>query len=387
MNSSAPKTALLLQGGGALGAYHIGAYQALSEAGMHPDWVAGVSIGSINAAVIVGTPPDERVSCLTELWNAISWPDFGIPQTSEFLATMHNWISNAESLMFGQPNFFKPRPVSPLLLSNTAPDALSYYDTSPMLATLARFADFKLINEGKTRLSLGTTNILTGDLEFFDNQHMTIEPAHVMASGSLPPGFPATAVNGGYYWDGGCVSNSPLDIIVDDPDRPNMLVFMINLWSAAGKPPTNMNEVAWRAKQIQYASRTAHQVDAVASKVNLRHAIRLAKQACVPEVQAVSDASYLTMQRLDIVHITYQPSDDQIPNSDAEFSRSSIAERRAAGYEDMKAALAAEPWRTEKPAHLGALVHRVQRNRVTTLPEPNLGVAPKKQPAPPRNAP
>jgi len=368
-----PTVALMLQGGGALGAYHIGAYQALAEHDLHPDWVAGISIGAINAAIIAGNRPEHRVERLTALWQAISWPD--LPPTLPLTPwqTLHNMASNAEALLFGQPHFFTPRPVSPLLLPRAAPQQVSFYDTTPMLFTLRRFADFSLINSRAIRLSLGATNIATGDLEFFDNHRQTIGPEHVLASGSLPPGFPATIVNGKPYWDGGCVSNTPLDAVIDEPEYPRMVVFVIDLWDAAGPAPETINEVLWRAKQIQYASRTAHQIDAVATKVNLRHAVRLLKAAGVPDAAAVPDDPVLMARRLDIVHIVYRPGADQIPNSDAEFSRSSIAERRAAGHRDMRAALMAEPWlQREMPAHLGALVHRVERGKVTTRPEPNL---------------
>jgi NTE family protein len=363
----------MLQGGGALGAYHIGAYQALAEHDLHPDWVAGISIGAINAAIIAGNRPEQRVERLTALWEAISWPDLPTQLPLTAWQTLHNMASNAEALLFGQPHFFTPRPVNPLLVPQAAPQQVSFYDTTPMLFTLRRFADFSLIDSRVVRLSLGATNIATGDLEFFDNHRQTIGPEHVLASGSLPPGFPATEANGKLYWDGGCVSNTPLDAVVDEPGHPRMVVFLIDLWDAAGAPPQTINAVLWRAKQIQYASRTAHQVDAVATKVNLRHAVRLLKAAGVPDVGAVPDDPLLTARRLDIVHIVYRPGVDQIPNSDVEFSRSSIAERREAGYRDMRAALAAEPWlRQEMPAHLGALVHRVERGTVITRPEPNL---------------
>lgn len=368
-----PTVALMLQGGGALGAYHIGAYQALAEHDFHPDWMAGISIGAINAAIIAGNRAQDRVERLTALWEAISRPD--LPANLAFAAwqTWHNVASNAEALLFGQPNFFIPRPVNPFLVPRAAPQEVSFYDTTPMLFTLRRFADFSLINSRHIRLSLGATNLATGNLEFFDNHRQTVGPEHVLASGSLPPGFPATLVDGKLYWDGGCVSNTPLDAVVDEPGHPRMVVFLIDLWNPAGPPPETINAVLWRAKQIQYASRTAHHIDAVATKVNLRHAMRLLKAADVPEVAAVPDDPVLTERRLDIVHIVYRPSADQIPNSDAEFSRSSIAERRQAGYRDMRAALAAAPWlRQQMPAHLGALVHRVEREKVITRPEPNL---------------
>jgi NTE family protein len=369
----APTVALMLQGGGALGAYHIGAYQALAEHNLHPDWVAGISIGAINSAIIAGNPPEQRVERLTALWEAISWPDLPTKLALPAWQTLHNMASNAEALLFGQPNFFTPRPVNPFLVPRAAPQEASFYDTTPMLFTLRRFADFSLINSRQIRLSLGATNLATGNLQFFDNQRQTIGPEHVLASGSLPPGFPATQVDEKLYWDGGCVSNTPLDAVVDDPGHPRMVVFVIDLWNPAGPAPETINAVLWRAKQIQYASRTAHHIDAVATKVNLRHAVRLLKAAGVPEVAAVPDDPVLTERRLDIVHIVYRPGPDQIPNSDAEFSRNSIAERREAGYRDMRVALAAEPWlRQDLPAHLGALVHRVEREKVITRPEPNL---------------
>jgi NTE family protein len=365
--------ALMLQGGGALGAYHIGAYQALAEHRLHPDWVAGISIGAINAAIIAGNRPEDRVERLTALWEAISWPELPAGLAPAPWPMWHNIASNAEALWFGQPNFFRPRPVNPFLVPCATPQEVSFYDTTPMLFTLRRFADFARINSRTTRLSLGATDIATGDLEFFDNYRQTIGPEHVLASGSLPPGFPATLVDAKPYWDGGCVSNTPLDAVVNEPGDRHLVVFVIDLWNAAGPAPQTINDVLWRAKQIQYASRIAHQIDAVATKVNLRHAMRLLKRVGAPQVAAVPDDPAPADRRLDIVHIVYRPAADQIPNSDAEFSRSSIAERRASGYRDMRAALLAEPWlRQQVPAHLGALVHRVEREMVTTRPEPNL---------------
>ena len=373
LSTRKPAVALILQGGGALGAYHIGAYEALAEHDLHPVWVSGISIGAFNAAVIAGNQPEERVGKLDEMWRTISWPDVAAPVDFTQLRMLHNLASNAWALTFGQPNFFTPRPISPFFLSNTPAQAVSFYDTSPMRLTLRQFANFPQINAKHVRLSLGATNVATGDLEFFDNSRDEIGPEHVLASGSLPPGFPATQVGDELYWDGGCVSNTPLDAIVDQSNHDHLVVFMVDLWDAAGKPPQSMNEVLWRAKQIQYASRTAHHVDAVATKVNLRHAVHLLKQAQVPEVAAVPDDPLLRARRLDIVHVIYHPGADQIPNSDAEFSRASIAERRAAGYHDLKAAIAETPWlRQQLPAHLGAVVHRVKNCHVTTLPEPNL---------------
>jgi NTE family protein len=376
---SAPTFALLLQGGAALCAYHIGAYQALAEHGLHPDWVAGISMGAINAAIIAGNRPEDRVERLTQLWEAISWPELPKPPFEPW-QTLQKLASNAEALLFGQPNFFTPRPVNPMLIPRAEPQVVSFYDATPMLFTLRRFADFALINGSTTRLTLGATNIATGNLEFFDNHRQTIGPEHVLASASMPPGFPATVVGEKLYWDGGCVSDTPLDAIVDEPGHPRMVVFVINLWGAAAPPPQTINGVLWRAKEIRYASGMAREINAVATKVNLRHAVRLLGAAGVPEAAAVPDSPVLRKRRLDIVHIAYRPDADHIPNSDAEFSRSSIAEHQATGHRDMSAALAAQPWqRQEMPAHLGALVHRVERGKVITRPEPKLRSEPPRQ--------
>ena len=360
-SQAAPTIALMLQGGGALGAYHIGAYQALAEHGLLPDWVSGISIGAINAAVIAGNPPDQRLERLAALWDAISWPELPAP------APMLGMASFAEALLLGQPNFFVPRPVNPYLRPPLPPQEVSFYDTAPLVPTLRRFADFALINRRAVRLSLGVTDVATGAQHFFDNHRQTIGPEHVLASGSLPPGFPATVVDGKLYWDGACVSNSPLDAVIGEPGYPRMVAFVIDLWDAAGPLPETMNNVLWRAKQMQYASRTAHHVDAVATKVNLRQALRLLPAAHAPGGPPPAP------QRLDIVHIVYRPEAAQSPNSDAEFSRSAIAARRAAGHHDMQVALAAKPWlRPALPAHLGALVHRVEKGRVVTRAGPDL---------------
>jgi NTE family protein len=372
-----PTCVLVLQGGGALGAYHIGAYQALAERDFLPDWVCGISIGAINAAVIAGTAPEDRVARLDALWEHISWPSFFGPFGGKALATLYNAGSNAEALLFGQPNFFVPRPVNPFF-APPGPQALSFYDTTPLRVTLRRFADFERINARETRLSLGATDALTGTLDFFDSARQTLAPEHVMASGSLPPGFPPTAIGGRLYWDGGCVSNTPLEAVLKDQPAGHTIAFVIDLWSASGPAPRTMNDVLWREKQIQYASRTESHIDAVTAKVNLRHAMGMLRRG---------DGA-ATAATLDIVHIVYHPAADQIPNSDAEFSRSSIRERRSAGYADMMTALDAAPWhRQEKAPSVGCLVHRVAGQAVSTLaplePRPSAGESEAAPPAPP----
>jgi len=363
------KVVLGLQGGGALGAYHIGAYQALEEAGFRPDWVSGISIGAINSAILVGNEPADRLERLEELWWAISRSDpwggilgTGWQNGSRELDRMLNFCSHAGALTFGQPNFFRPNFPSPYFAAPGTPAAISFYDTSPMRATLGRLADFDLINEGDTRLSLGATSLSTGHMVFFDNTRQTIGPEHVLASGSLPPAFPPIAIDGDLYWDGGCISNTPLEAVsIDKPDQ-DTIVFMIDLWSASGHPPRTLDDVLWRQKQIQYANRTAFNIDAVVTKLNLQRTRELLK--ATPHETAAP--------RFDIVHIVYHPEQDQISQSDAEFSRASIAERRAAGYRDTIEAIAMAPWRHPKEEQTCCAVHRVEQGTVTHQPTPSV---------------
>ncbi len=367
-----PTCVLVLQGGGALGAYHIGAYQALAERGFEPDWVCGISIGAINAAVIAGNSPDQRLQRLDDLWEFISLPVPFAPFGGEAFEWLYNAFSNAQAFVFGQPNFFVPRSINPYFAA-PGPDALSFYDTSPLQFTLSRFADFDTINSRRIRLSLGATDIESGELVFFDNTIEPIGPEHVMASGSLPPGFPPTKVGERFYWDGGCVSNTPLETILKHQPPGHTVVFMVDLWSGTGKVPTTMNEVLWREKQIQYASRLTSHIDAVAAKVELKQAMAQLKEAGIPGMSdAVPDYPLLRIgDRLDIVHVVYHPTAIELPSSDAEFSRSSIALRRQAGYRDMAHAIEVAPW-FEAAKIAGAVVHRVEKQQVMTQTQPDL---------------
>jgi len=363
-NSGPPKVALVLQGGGALGAYHIGAFEALHQAGFGPDWVAGISIGAFNAAIIAGNEPADRLEKLLGFWHDISWPE--LPGLVPFLPLqiLHDQISSAEAIAFGQPNFFSPRPISPYLLTDAKPDELSFYDTGALHETLRRFASFDRINRKTTRLTLGSTNIESGNLEFFDSQNQPIDVTHVIASGSLPPGFPATEIGGKFYWDGGCVSNTPLEALAAAQGSEALLVFVIDLWDAAGALPNTMNEVLWRTKQIQYAGRAGHDLKIVESVANHLHAQGIAKAAGLPEMAGLPDTLELRQGRLDLIHITFHPGANHIASSDTEFSRSSIAARRAAGRQDMEHALAQAPWTRPMPAHKRARIHPVIGTKV-----------------------
>jgi NTE family protein len=362
MNAQAakqPLCVLVLQGGGALGAYHIGAYQALREAGLEPDWVCGISMGAINGALIAGNPPEQRLARLEAFWQTISRPGPWLAGFPEALRSWQHTFSYVQALEFGQPGFFRPRLVNPWL-APPGPSATSYYDTEPLYDTLRDLVAFERLNANVTRLTVGATDVQTGKLVFFDtaDSHGRFRPAHIVASGSLPPGFPATEINGRSYWDGGNVSNSPLRAVLKDPPAGHAVVFVLDLWSASGPAPQTMSEVDWRSKQIRYASITPPHIDGLIAKMQAARARQLLGHAAAERVPA----------RLDLLHVTYRPSADQISSSDAEFSRDSIAERRAAGLADLRRALATPFWRrAAQPGHLDSLIHRLTQTGVETL--------------------
>ncbi len=261
--STKPTIALILQGGGALGAYHVGAVEAMQEAGYAPDWVTGISIGAFNAAIIAGNPPERRIERLTAFWESISRPDAVFEWVREIEPKLANTISYWEAVFFGQPGFFTPRYINPNLAPPGTPAAISFFDTSPVRATLGALVDFGQLNSGETRISLGATDVQSGELVFFSNkgkQATALTAEHVMASGSLPPGFPPVAIDGRQYWDGACVSNTPLQAIYDDQPQGHTIAFVIDLWSAAGHAPQTIDDVTMRQKQnpVRDAHRPEH---------------------------------------------------------------------------------------------------------------------------------
>src|SRR5882762_6090981 len=223
--------ALLLQGGGALGAYQGGVYEALTEADIHPNWIAGISIGAINAAIIAGNPPNSRVDRLREFWTQVTldapFTDLmNSDQTRNFL----NQVNASFAAVFGANGFFSARPLAPWLQAGGTLAATSIYDTSALKTTLERLVDFDRINAGMTRFSAGAVNVRTGNFVYFDTTTHKIAPEHVMASGALPPGFPAVEIDGEQYWDGGLVSNTPLQCVLDCLPRRSRLSFQVDLF-------------------------------------------------------------------------------------------------------------------------------------------------------------
>ncbi|MFY9656415.1 MAG: patatin-like phospholipase family protein [Methylocystis sp.] len=344
--------ALLLQGGGALGSYQGGVYQALDEANIRPDWVAGVSIGAINSAIIVGNPPEKRVKALRDFWQEISWPfpgPFGVPLYASELdlpSMMHAALNRARAfgvMLLGAPGFFTPRFPSPVLAPTSDFSKLSFYDTNPLRSTLERIVDFDRINAGDTRLTVGTTNVQTGNLTCFDNQTGKITPAHIIASGSLPPGFPATEIDGEYYWDGGLVSNTPLQFVLDSEPRRDTLAFQVDLWSARGPLPADLEGVDVREREIRYSSRTRAGTD----QYKLAQRLRIAFSELLPHipqelretpgVKLLADAA--DDKVCNIVHLIYKTKNYEGNAKDYEFSRETMDERWSAGYADTVRAL------------------------------------------------
>ena len=369
-----PQVALVLQGGGSLGAYHVGVYKALEEAGYHPDWVSGISIGAFTAALIAGNPPERRLERLLAFWQEISWPqtEWGAALEGP-LRRLYNTGSHVTSLLFGQPGFFSPRAVPPQLAPRGTPEALSFYTTEPVRSTLRRLVDFDYLSSRQVRLSLGAARVRDGQLVFFDNTRDRLRPEHVMASGSLPPAFPPTRIDGELYWDGGCVSNTPLDAIFEAPLRRRTLIFMVDLFDPNGPEPRTLDDVSWRATSIQYASRSAHHIERHATMWNMKRLMAQRGEASGATPVSFSEQAEELDHKPDIVHICYERSANQIANSDAEFSRASLAERMAHGYEDMRHALELSPWEQSPdavsfsaegldPAHFAA-VHRVAHGR------------------------
>jgi NTE family protein len=335
---------LLLQGGGALGSYQAGVYQALAEANLQPEWVAGISIGAVNAALIAGNPPETRVEKLREFWEAVSTPPLGVPFlksveiTDEITRRLVNQTRALGIMLFGAPHFFQPRIPSPLFWPADHADSVSHYSVAPLKATLERLVDFDRINAGNMRFSVGAVNVRTGNFIYFDSTTHRIKPAHVIASGSLPPGFPATEVDGEYYWDGGLVSNTPLQWVLDNRPRRDTLAFQVDLWSSEGEMPRDLTETDVRQKEIQFSSRTRAATDQYKKAQKLRLAVAQLIKDLPEELRKHESVKILEAEADDkicnIVHLIYQANKYEGIAKDYEFSRRTMEEHWQAGYDD-----------------------------------------------------
>jgi NTE family protein len=334
--------ALLLQGGGALGAYQGGVYQGLAEAELHPDWVAGISIGAINAALIAGNAPENRVERLRSFWETITTdpvPGWLLPELRGDLprSWANQWHANLAAA-FGATGFFAPRAFHPLLQPAGTPDAISYYDTSALKSTLERLVDFDRINSREMRFSVGAVNVATGNFVYFDNSTHEIRPEHVMASGALPPGFAPIEIDGESYWDGGLVSNTPLQWVLECPERRDTLAFQVDLWNAHGSVPRTLPEVVTRQKEIQYSSRTRANSDRFRHEQRLRNALADLMAKLPDDVRNSPEWKLLHPESdgkaYNIIQLIYRSKKHEGGSKDYEFSRRSMEGHWTAGHHD-----------------------------------------------------
>jgi NTE family protein len=362
------RVALVLQGGGALGAYQAGVYQALHEKGIEPDWVSGVSIGAINSAIIAGNPPERRLERLETFWRRITdrkvWlhtPD------GDIFRQARNSTSAMFTMMLGQPGFFKPHKVGPWMTAPGARTATSYYDVSPLRETLLELVDFDLINQGAVRFSVGAVNVLSGNFVFFDNATTEITPEHVMASGALPPAFPTVQIGTDYFWDGGIVSNTPLQHLLAQDDDVNSLVFQVDLFSAQGQLPRTLEDVAGRHKDIMYSSRTRQVTDMFQRLQRWKTRAYRALLKIPPENLTDEERDMLeklkTLPALTVLQLIYQQKAYEGNAKDYEFSGTSMREHWQSGFEDTKRTLMRKDWLEMPPENAGIVTHDVHKER------------------------
>ena len=365
-------TILVLQGGGALGAYQAGVFEGLVEAGFTPNWIAGVSIGAINAALIAGNPPDLRVERLREFWNLVTSGLIAdaLPEGCSLADPLRRWMngmSAAACATFGVPGFYTPRMPPALLAPAGSTEALSIYDTSALAATLERLIDFRRIDTGPIRLSLGAVDVESGNSTYFDSLEAPICPRHVLASGALPPAFAPVEIDGRHYWDGGLVSNSPLWYVLDNAPPMRALVVQVDLFSATGTLPRDLDEVLERRKDIVYSSKTRFNTTRARELQHLRSSLhRLLGKIPAdlrndPDVEALEAMCHCT--HIDIMHLINRRERDSSSSKDYEFSRATMHRRWNAGLEDVRRSVAHPGWLKRSQLAEGIQVYDLARDR------------------------
>ncbi|MFZ2630714.1 MAG: patatin-like phospholipase family protein [Desulfosalsimonadaceae bacterium] len=360
------RIAFVLQGGGALGAYQGGVFQAMAEHDLTPDWVAGTSIGAINGAIIAGNTPEKRILRLKEFWDTVSETDLsrGIKIAgAEQSAT--GFLSILQSMIMGRPGFFSPRGFDPSLAFPVgSAETASFYDTGPLRKTLERLVDFDLINAGPIRLSVGAVNITKGTLRYFDSKSDRLGPEHILASGALPPGFPAVRIGDDFYWDGGIYSNTPIEVVLDDVPRVNTLCLMLSLFNPAGAAPGSIAEAEERRKDIMYGTRMQEHVRTYRRIHNLRRALRSIYALLPedvknnPEIREMGEQGCETTMH--IVQLIYPEKRGESCFKDADFSKAAIEERWRLGHRDASLLLKRSPWQDPVPPHTGVVVHSIE---------------------------
>ncbi|MFZ6873388.1 patatin-like phospholipase family protein [Undibacterium sp. Di27W] len=366
---SEQSSVLILQGGGALGAYQAGVYQCLHEKHRPLDWVIGTSIGAINAALIAGNPPEKRLNQLRAFWGSLA-PDATHRASFWPAMTMMPWAGLASTMntmgtiMNGVGGFFKPRPgASWDMNAKVALNQTAFYDTSPLKSTLEKYVDFDYLNQGEIRLSVCAVDLDNGQSAVFDSSKLKITPEHIMASGALPPGFPPVEIDGRAYWDGGVYSNSPLEIFLREGNNTDALCFMIDLWDPTEARPTSITEAMARYKNIQYASRSTEQLQAHQKIQNLQRAIRTLSEQ-LPESKRNSEAlkNLVAMgcdHTVNVVHLIMKALPDDQYFKDVDFSSGTVQARWAAGIHDCQRALRHKAWLQPLPPHAGLIIHEL----------------------------
>ena len=359
--STAPgQVVLVLQGGGALGAYQVGVYQALHEAGIEPDWVIGTSIGAINAALIAGNRPADRMARLNDFWAHVEFPQ-SLAGPLDWLG-MGNALANMTTLVRGIPAFFEPN-LAALRGSraNVGVEAASYYSTEPLRKTLNSLIDFSQLPRQQTRLTMGAVNVATGRMRYFDSRDEAIAVDHVMASGALPPAFPATRIDGQAYWDGGIFSNTPIEAVLDDKPRRDSLIFAVNVWHQAGPEPESIWQVMGRQKDIQFASRADSHIARQKQLHRLRHVIRELARELPADMQAQADVKALTAwgcsTTMHVAHLLAPRIDGEDHTKDIDFTASGVRARREAGYADTRSMIERAPWHALTDPLEGVIEH------------------------------
>ena len=375
MTDQPARRVLVLQGGGALGAYQAGVYEALGKADLQPDWVAGISIGAINAAIIAGNAPELRLERLHEFWNLVTsqWP-LGAKAHSDQLRAMIGDASIGWAVAAGVPGFFSPRGVSALFTGAAGPEAIGFYDTTPLRGTLERLVDFDRINARETRLSVGAVNIRTGNFAYFDNTHTTIGPEHIMASGALPPGFPPVQIDGEWYWDGGLVSNTPLEYVLDEDQTDDLTIYQVDLFNARGPMPKTIQEAAEREKDIRFSSRTRLNTDAQLRIHRLKSALASVLKAVPAATVADADLKLLDAfareNTVTVVQLIYRDRAYEGAFKDVEFSRQTMLDHWASGVSDGERAVLGRKANPLRPTPGGAVSVDPGLERRATSPDP-----------------
>ena len=350
---------LVFQGGGALGAYQAGVYQALHESGIEPDWIIGTSIGAINASLIAGNEPDNRVERLEEFWRRMRRKEFwGLSNWPGLVDTTSYW----STVLGGIPGFFEPNPLA--FLGAHYPlgrDNAGFYSTAPLEKTLTELVDFALVKRCMPRLTVGAAHVRSSQMRYFDSRGTAISVRHVMASGALPPAFPAVRIDGELYWDGGILSNTPTEAIFDDNPRRNSLIFAVHMWNPMGVEPETIWEVLHRQKDIQYSSRVANHIAKQRQVHKLRHVVSELVKFIPAEKRnhpVVKDlAEYGCRTQMHVVELLAPRLDNENHTKDIDFSPTGIRLRWEAGYADTIRALQRSPWDDACDPLEGVILH------------------------------